>query len=171
MRLIRHIALLVLALAAMASCGRGEHIISRGDMARIYADMYMTDQWILVNPDYRRLADTTLVYNPVFEKYGYDTDDYIASVRYYMRDPERFSKILKQTSRILDAEARKVAKLQEAIDKASGMRHPDMWDDIDFSVPVLDSQYVRIVDTSVIEGIVAPEIPYIAETADTLCVE
>jgi len=27
------------------------------------------------------------------------------------------------------------------------------------------------VDTSIIEGIVAPEIPYIAETADTLCVE
>ena len=56
----------------MASCGNREHIISRGDMARIYADMYLMDQWIMEHSENRRAADTSLVYNPIFEKYGYD---------------------------------------------------------------------------------------------------
>ena len=49
----------------------------------------------------RRRADTCLVYAPVLAEYGYDRDDYIASVNYYMRDPESFGKIFTEVENIL----------------------------------------------------------------------
>ena len=85
-------------------------IISRGDMAEIYAEMLMADQWIIENSRTRTQADTSLVYEPIFQSYGYDTEDYRASVAYYMKDPERYSRILRTTAEILDA---KIVELKE----------------------------------------------------------
>ena len=69
------------ALAAVAlflllfSCGRGRRMISPTDMSKIYADMLVMDQWLRINAEGRK-ADTTLVYEPIFNKYGYTLDDY-----------------------------------------------------------------------------------------------
>ena len=103
----KHLAnILALALSAvifLASCGRDDaEVIPRDDLAKIYAEMLLTDQWIVNTPNIRLIADTSLVYAPIFEKYGYDTDDYRKSVDHYMDDPERFAKILRETGEILD---------------------------------------------------------------------
>ena len=45
-------------------------------MAEIYAEMYVLDQWLDENRSLRREADTSLVYAPVLDKYGYTYDDY-----------------------------------------------------------------------------------------------
>ena len=99
----------IVAMAASAalfltSCRKdGAEVIPRKDMAEIYAEMLMTDQWILMTPSVRLIADTSLVYAPILERYGYDQDDYVKSVDHYMDDPERFSKIFRETGRILEA--------------------------------------------------------------------
>ena len=82
--------IIILALAA-SSCSRGPRVIPRGKMARIYAEMLVTDQWINSTPSVKRMADTSLVYEPILEKYGYTTEDYRRSVEVYMDDPERYS--------------------------------------------------------------------------------
>ena len=72
--------------------------------------MLVADQWVLDNPGTRSKADTSLVYEPIFNSYGYTTEDYRASVGYYMKDPERYSRILRSTTEILEG---KIATLQE----------------------------------------------------------
>ena len=56
--------LLFLALVAL-SCSKGPRVIPRGKMARIYAEMLVTDQWINSTPSVRRMADTSLVYEHI----------------------------------------------------------------------------------------------------------
>lgn len=96
--------LVVLALAvglSLASCGKKERVIPKEKMAEIYAEMYVLDQWLDDNRSLRREADTSLVYAPVLDKYGYIYDDYLNSVDVYMKDPTRYSRILRRTSEIL----------------------------------------------------------------------
>lgn len=96
--------LVVLALAvglSLASCGKKERVIPREKMAEIYAEMYVLDQWLDENRSLRREADTSLVYAPVLDEYGYTYDDYLNSVSVYMKDPTRYSRILRRTSEIL----------------------------------------------------------------------
>lgn len=96
--------LVVLALVvglSLASCGKKERVIPKEKMAEIYAEMYVLDQWLDDNRSLRREADTSLVYAPVLDKYGYTYDDYLNSVDVYMKDPTRYSRILRRTSEIL----------------------------------------------------------------------
>lgn len=92
MRKALHIAA-VLLVAVTLSC-RGPRLIPRDELADIYYEMFMADQQIRDNMPLRRQADTMLVYEAVFNRYGYDTDDYLYSVRTYLKDPERFAKLL-----------------------------------------------------------------------------
>lgn len=87
-----------IALLFLSSCSSGPRVIPRKTMAKIYAEMFVTDEWIRDN-SYRlgRLADTSLVYEPLLEEFGYDSDDYLLSVEEYLNDPERFSRILRDT--------------------------------------------------------------------------
>ena len=102
---MRRFAVYVLALVfavSLASCGKKERVIPKEKMAEIYAEMYVLDQWLDDNRSLRREADTSLVYAPVLEKYGYTYDDYLTSVNVYMKDPTRYSRILRRTSEILN---------------------------------------------------------------------
>ena len=103
-RRLCHIFLLFAALIVLApSCRRDRvRVIPRAKLAKIYAEMFMTDQWIQATPKLRTIADTSLVYEPILEAYGYTSEDYQYSVDHYMNDPERFSRILRTTGEILD---------------------------------------------------------------------
>jgi len=79
-------------LAALLSCKRAE-IIPQEDMVKIYHDMYLLDQSLLNRRCFSHLADTLLIYRPIFEKYGYTGEDYAASVSFYLERPEKFSKL------------------------------------------------------------------------------
>jgi len=87
------LCLLVLVVVAM-SCERRAQIIPVNKFQRIYAEMFLADQWIEVHPQMRRTADTTLVYESIFRHYGYCLDDYYASVDYYMNHPDKYQKII-----------------------------------------------------------------------------
>lgn len=105
------------------SCGfREAKVISRKDMARIYAEMLLTDQWIVTNPSMRRVADTSLVYEPILNRYGYTKEDYILSVNKYMDDPERYSRILRTTGEILDEKLSALNDRKEQLEKEAALR-------------------------------------------------
>lgn len=96
--------LAVFCLALTFSCSGGGKVIPKKKMVRIYADMFVADQWLNQNYKAERVADTSFVYEAIFEKYGYDSEDYRASVDYYIQDPDRFARILRQT--VLELEDR-----------------------------------------------------------------
>ena len=103
MKALRYISALFAVVLFLSSCSEEEgKVIPRSKLAEIYAEMLITDQWISDTPGLRRTADTSLVYEPIFQKYGYTTADYRTSVDRYMDDPERFSRILRTTVQILD---------------------------------------------------------------------
>lgn len=98
-----HISIFAVLISFLLGCSSSDtKIIPRGKMAEIYVEMLLADQWLAENSKYRVQADTSLVYEPIFNKYGYTSDDYRASVTHYMRDPERYSRILRKTVNILD---------------------------------------------------------------------
>ena len=104
-RFLRNTAILMAAIVAiLSSCSGsdGREVIPRRQLAKIYAEMLVTDQWITSTPGIRLIADTSLVYQPILERYGYDLDDYLKSVDVYMDDPERFSRILRRSAEIID---------------------------------------------------------------------
>lgn len=96
------IALAVVMLLALSCRKDGAQVIPRDQLAKIYAEMLVTDQWIMSTPGVRLIADTSLVYEPILEKYGYTSEDYLKTVDVYMNDPERFARILRTSTEILD---------------------------------------------------------------------
>lgn len=114
---LRHILIILIAvLAFFPSCRReAAKVIPRGKLAKIYAEMLVTDQWVQSTLTLRRMADTSLVYDPILEKYGYTQVDYQYTVEKYMDDPERFSRILRNTAGILDAQIKDLRKKQHQL--------------------------------------------------------
>lgn len=105
MKRVLHKILILLAAAVLlaSSCGGNKaRVIPRSKMSKIYAEMFVMDQWVQNKPGLRMIADTSLVYEPILEKYGYDSEDYQYTVEYYMADPERFSRILRTTVSLLE---------------------------------------------------------------------
>jgi hypothetical protein len=103
MKVLRHIFPVILTVMLLVSCGgRDGKVIPRGEFAEIYAQMLLMDQWISQTPGARHIADTSLVYEPILNEHGYTSSDYRKSVDVYMDDPERFSRILRETVGIFD---------------------------------------------------------------------
>lgn len=111
----------ILCVLTLVGCSsRRSKIVSRSDMVKIYADMIMTDQWLNAHREYYHTADTSFVYEPIFERYGYDADSWRASVEYYLKDPERYSKILRRTTELLqqrDKELKRQKSIAEALEQ------------------------------------------------------
>lgn len=114
-RALSYVAALVLASAAFVSCGREEKVIPKDELSEIYAEMFLMDQWIFSHPEARRSADTSFVYEPIFEKYGYTSDDYRASMDYYLKDPDKYARILRETSVILETRLKELRQEKDML--------------------------------------------------------
>ncbi len=148
-----HIPAVLAALLLCFACSDDESkVIPRGKMAKIYAEMLVMDQWAVSDSRLRQKADTSLIYEPIFEKYGYDGEDYRASVEYYMNDPERFSRILRESADILDARIEELKNLkQELMEQEKINRLITDFDISDF-YPYLSSEpYVHYYDSLAVE--------------------
>ena len=122
---------------------RNGRVIPRNKMARIYAEMLLTDQWINDNWVQNRSADTSFVYRPILRRYGYDEKDWRKSVSKYIKDPDRYSRILKKSAAMLEAREKELRFRLDLINAAerleqetagyiperlywlAGMRNPD----------------------------------------------
>lgn len=108
MKRLLHIALLLLVIT---SCSRSGRVIPRARFSKLYAEMFLADQWLKEHPGEKTKADTTLFYDPIFKRFGYTFEDYDASINYYLADPQKYSKILKSSSTYLRTKARHFRKL------------------------------------------------------------
>lgn len=94
---VRHMVLLMASVLCLVSCHRPRGVVSRNDMTDILSDMIIADYWISIqSPEVRRQSDTTMFYKPIFDKYGCTLDEFLASVDYYLNEPERFAKMVKK---------------------------------------------------------------------------
>ncbi len=103
-----HIAVAILAVLLAVSCHKGPRRIPRKEMVDICYEMLYQDQLIRQSQVVRRQADTLLVYEGIFQEHGFNTDDYLYSVEYYLRDPERMAKIMAEAGKRLEAAAREL---------------------------------------------------------------
>ena len=123
MRLAKHILAVLTVVLLFTSCGgKNDKVIPRGKLAEIYAEMLILDQWISTRQGARRTADTTLVYEPILEKYGYTSADYRRSVDEYMNDPERYSRILRTTVGIMDDKLAELAERKAEIEHLAALQ-------------------------------------------------
>lgn len=156
-RCLGHIVALALAvLVLLPSCRRDEaEVIPRSELSRIYAEMLLTDQWILNTPNVRTIADTSLVYEPILEKYGFDAEDYRKSVDVYMDDPERFARILRETGELLELRLEELKEKKERLEQLEKLRRaaerfrPDIsWE---LTLPDEDTTVVSLPDSLAFE--------------------
>ena len=103
---------IVLVLVTVAAC-QNPRIIPKDTLTDIYEDMFLADQLVRERNLPQPQMDTLLVYEAVFNKYGYNTDDYLNSVRYYLKDPERFAKVFDEVNRRLEAKVKDLDRLIE----------------------------------------------------------
>ena len=115
---------IVLVLLLAVAC-RGPRVIPKDTMTDIYTDMFLADQMVRDADIPRAQMDTMLLYEAVFEKYGYDTEDYLYSLRYYLKDPERFGKVFENVAKRLEGEVEALKKIVELRNRIASKREAD----------------------------------------------
>ena len=104
--------ILFCALAAATACTpRG--IISKKKMAAINAEMFLLDQYAGADRQMRHFTDTCAIYKPLLRSFGYTTEQYFASVDYYLDNTRDMAKIMDITEEILKKREAKILKTIE----------------------------------------------------------
>ena len=119
---------IVLVFLAAVAC-KGPRVIPKDTLEDIYMDMFLADQMVREENIPRPQMDTMLLYEAVFQKYGYDTDDYLNSVRFYLKDPERFAKVFENVAKRLQGEVDaldKIVRHQEWVASKLGAKRPQL---------------------------------------------
>lgn len=123
----RFFPLLIVLLLALSCSHSGGRVIPERTLVKIYADMALADRWIDLNRDLRAQADTSMVYEAIFAKYGYNTEDYLKSVRYYMNKPDDLSYIVEKAKARLEKKAREYnAKEQKSLEEGKNLRQKEL---------------------------------------------
>ena len=115
---------LLIALVALAAFAcRSRARIPRGEMEEICYQMLLQDQYLKQHNELMKQADTSLVYAGIFEEFGYTTDEFLASFKYYVDDPARMEKITEKVTNRLEKELKKIdVQLEEENWKGGFMR-------------------------------------------------
>ena len=145
MKRILHIVLVLLAAVAC----RGPRVIPKDTLTDIYTDMFIADQMVRDGNIPTAQMDTMLLYEAVFEKYGYDTEDYLYSLRHYLKDPERFGKVFENVAKRLEGEVDALKKIVELRDRLASKRSADY--------PLVDSLLAPFSKESVFVGLARVE--------------
>ena len=139
---------IVLVLLAAVAC-RGPRVIPKDTLTDIYTEMFIADQMVRDADIPRAQMDTMLLYEAVFEKYGYDTEDYLYSLRYYLKDPERFGKVFENVAKRLEGEVEALKKIVELRNRIASKRDADY--------PLVDSLLSPFSKESVFVGLARVE--------------
>ena len=139
---------IVLVLLVAVAC-RGPRVIPKDTLTDIYTEMFIADQMVRDADIPRAQMDTMLLYEAVFEKYGYDTEDYLYSLRYYLKDPERFGKVFENVAKRLEGEVEALKKIVELRNRIASKRDADY--------PLVDSLLAPFSKESVFVGLARVE--------------
>lgn len=71
-------------------------ILSKNDVADIMFEMFLTDEYAKKYPNVNKAADSLLLYQHIFDKYGCSLEDYRNSIRYYIADEKAYNYILER---------------------------------------------------------------------------
>ena len=147
--MLRRLFIPLVLLLCCAGCSTGiARRIPKDTLAAIYADMYISDQWLLRHQTERKKTDTLAIYEPIMKRYGYCFQDYDKTVLWYVEHPDRFQKVVTLTREILKKkhlELEGMLEIQEANRKLEeylrGVYIPEtFWpallDSSDFSIKV-----------------------------------
>ncbi len=93
-------AVLLGLLLSVPSCRRAR-VIPKEEFAALYADLFLADQWMRQHEIRVRQRDTMSVYRSVLEAHGYTESDYQLSADTYLKDPDRYAKVLRRMVQIL----------------------------------------------------------------------
>lgn len=144
------VALMLLSFAlAFSSCSKGGRVLSEHKMEMLYTDMFLADQWLRDHPKYRAMADTTLFFDPIFEKHNITFEDYDASLKYYVSKPELLAEITQKASarlsKMADIMSKEVERLAEIdrTNKANRVSH----EFVDFESLEPRSEYFSFMDS------------------------
>ncbi|MGN0196208.1 MAG: DUF4296 domain-containing protein [Candidatus Cryptobacteroides sp.] len=160
--LLRNGILVVAIIASIVACsGKRARLIPSDRLSEIYAEMFLVDQWIKADRHLSRIADTMLVYEPVFNKYGYTTEDFRHTVEVYRTKPDKFAKVFNTTATMLRTRVNELImeeNLRRQLDSLKKETNSRDWDR--FVAGEFDSLMVSpgIIDS--IMGIVAVLPPY-----------
>lgn len=103
MKKISIISAIIIIVISLFSCSCSkDNIIPKKELEDIYYELYTTDSYIKYTLHTQNLKDSTLVYEPIFNKYGYTSEDYINSYEYYLKKPHDFVKIFKAVKKRLE---------------------------------------------------------------------
>lgn len=134
---------------AFSSCSKGGRVLSEHKMEMLYTDMFLADQWLRDHPKYRAMADTTLFFDPIFEKHNITFEDYDASLKYYVSKPELLAEITQKASarlsKMADIMSKEVVRLAEIdrTNKANRISH----EFVDFESLEPRSEYFSFTDS------------------------
>lgn len=117
---MKKLLLLIVPFVLAVSCHRGPERIPRGEMEEIMRDILLQDQYLKMQITPKRTKDTTLVYEGIFEQYGYTTDDFLYSLEYYLEDPARMEKVMEKVEARLKEESKQVGEEVKAQNWRSG---------------------------------------------------
>jgi len=109
-------------LFTVTSCGDKGRIIPDDTLALICADMFIADQWVLDNRLLQQ-ADTMLLYEPVFNKYGYTYRDFQFTLDKQMYNPSKFARVITQSQVLLQERIEELNKQMNVARKDTRTRY------------------------------------------------
>lgn len=117
---MKRLLLLALAVAALVSGGCKRHtIISDEELALIFHDAFLANS-LLQNRDAKR--DSLLVYEPIFERYGYTTEDVRYTIgNFSKRKSARLGDVVEMAIARLEAEGELLNRAVAALDTVNSV--------------------------------------------------
>ena len=91
------------------SCSRSG-ILSKDKVANIMYEMFVADEYAKTYPEVNLAADSLLLFQHIFDKYGCTLEDYQKSIRHYLSDDKAYNYILKTATQIAKDSAKAAEK-------------------------------------------------------------
>lgn len=107
--------MLAIAVLLSCTCCHRSEVIPRSDMSKIYTDMFLLDMTIERQRNLSRAADTSRVYAAILEKYGYTEDDFLKSQEVYIKDANRYARMLKKSQARIESELKDLKKERDRL--------------------------------------------------------
>ena len=92
--------ILLLSCVLLTAC-KNEKLIPKSTFTQIVTDIFLADQYFNSNSFSRSYIDTVMVYESIFNKYGYTYKDYVSSMNKYIEEPLEFALIFHESKAIL----------------------------------------------------------------------
>lgn len=97
----RRLTVLAILTSTLFSCSQ-RGIIEGDKFPSVIADLYLVDKAVTLDLDRIQRVDTLLLYEPVFRKYGYTTDDFIRTIDHYISRPAKLKSFFNKAKDILE---------------------------------------------------------------------